>query len=54
MTGSRLIGLNEVTSVGCFPGFGIMITLDFLIPFNSIPALALRCTDAGGVFVHRG
>jgi len=33
MIGSRLIGLCEVTSVGCFPGFGIMITLPF---FNSV------------------
>ena len=28
MIDSRLIGLYEVTSVGSFPGFSIMITLD--------------------------
>jgi len=28
MIDSRLIGLYEETSVGCFPGLSIMITLD--------------------------
>jgi len=28
MIESRLIGLYEETSVGCFPGLSIMITLD--------------------------
>ena len=46
MTDNRLIGLYEVTSVGCFPGFRIMITLACLSvvgQYSSISITLYNC-----------
>jgi hypothetical protein len=40
------MGLHEVTSVGCFPGFGIMITLAVLNSIGQYFSLSI----AGGSF----
>ena len=41
MIESRLIGLYEETSVGCFPGFSIMITLPCLNSVGQYSSLSI-------------
>ena len=54
MIGSRLIGLYEVMSVGCFPGFGIMITLAFLNSVGQYSSLSIVLYSCRRVFCPLG
>ena len=54
MIGSRLLGLYEVTSVGWFPGFGIMITLASLNSVGQYFSLSIALYSCRRFFVHRG
>ena len=52
--GSRLIGLYEVTSVSCFPGFGIMITLAFFNSIGQYSSLSIALYSCRRVFCPPG
>jgi len=54
MIGSRLIGLYEVNSVGCFPGFSIMITLACLNFIGQYSSLSIALYSCRRVFCPLG